>query len=66
MIVTEQQVTYLIDLAVKYCAAKGLDANEYVESMLEIKTENELTTDVHQLVATLTKYHKEWLQKTMG
>lgn len=58
---TENQIMYLIELAVKYAKICNLDPKIYVTAMLNVDTIGQ--SDSEKVVAILTKYHKDWLKK---
>lgn len=62
-LLTEQSVEQLIELATKYAEAKNLYPDIYVSSMIDPMIRDAERLDLNQMVATLTRYHKEWLAK---
>ena len=61
-LLTEAKVFKLIELAERYASNQNLDAYQYVSGLLD---PNRISNaDAGQVVETLIKYHKEWLQKS--
>lgn len=62
MLLTEDRVETLIDLAVEYATASNLVPEAYVAGLINPDTIAD--SDAGQVVETLIKYHKEWLRKS--
>lgn len=58
----EERVFKLIDLATKYASSQNLDAYQYVSGLLDPNRIG--SSDAGQVVETLIKYHEEWVQKS--
>jgi hypothetical protein len=61
-LLTEDSMEQLISLATKYAEAKNLYPDIYVSSMIEPMMRDAERLDLNQMVATLIRYHKEWLR----
>jgi hypothetical protein len=62
-LLTESSLDHLVDLAARYARSKNLDAECYITSMIDPMIRDAEVLDLRQMVATLTRYHEEWLAK---
>lgn len=62
VLMSEERVFKLIELATKYASSQNLDAYQYVNGLLD--PDRIGNADAGQVVETLIKYHKEWVQKS--
>ena len=62
MLLTEDRVNTLIDLATNYAKISNLDPDFYIAGLINPNTIGD--SDAGQVVETLIKYHKEWLRKS--
>ena len=61
MLLTEQRIMYLVELAENYAISRNLDVREYITAMLNPDTIGD--SDAYDVVEHLIKYHKEWAEK---
>ena len=62
-LLTESSVDRLVELATQYAVSKNLDVQCYLSSMIDPMIRDADRLDLRQMVATLTRYHVEWLAK---
>lgn len=61
MLLTEEKVCQLIDLAREYADSHNLVADEYINGLINPDTIGD--ADSGQVIETLIKYHLDWLKK---
>jgi hypothetical protein len=61
-LLTEHSMEQLISLAAEYAVSRNLDPDIYVPSMIEPMIRDAEQLDLERMVATLIRYHKEWLR----